>query len=240
MLTKREFLGDMPANKKYLIRQAYWWVFTYPGERAGAVVEIRESVGHGTTPRVRRYSVMELEPHGYRVFRFAKPMKEWRPDEEKEYIVRYGKGVGSCTCKAYQHRSRCAHLDSLLSLTNRQPEVKAKGNPRPATPAADPSDYTPHEWEQRGKGFRCVACKMRSYDTILTDNHRDTYRCGSGRMAPAPDRPAAPAPDRKRTERERPGTAPERPATPRKRPAAGSGRSDDERPAAGRKRPRGG
>lgn len=218
-LTKREFLGDMPGNKGYAVRQAYWWVFTHPGCLAGAVVEVRESKQHGATPRVRRYSVMEQpSPGETRVFVFSKPMREWRPGEVKAYTVHYASGAAArhrcCTCESFARRQKCCHLESLLSLTNR--------TPRPAPEDYTPAAGEPHVWEHRGRQhYRCIHCHLRAWSTELVD------RDPAGRVCtarPAPAEPAAPPPaDRPKARKEaprKPGKPPGKgkPHTPRRKP----------------------
>lgn len=224
-LTKREFLGDMPGNKGYAVRQAYWWVFTHPGCLAGAVVEIRESRQHGATPRVRRYSVMEqTTPGETRVFVFSKPMREWRADEVKSYTVHYAAGAAArhrdCTCKSFARRGKCCHLEALLSLTNRTPaEVRPTDYLNKPLPALDP-----HKWEPVGRSWRCVACGMRAWNKDMVDAG-PAKDCPGGRepVGPRPPVPAGTPPAADRGPPEAPGKAGKppgkgKPHTPRRKP----------------------
>jgi hypothetical protein len=213
-LCKQEFLGDMPESKTYKVRQAYWWVFTHPGCLAGCVVELREARNHGAPVRVRRYSVMEQPSDDTRrVFRFEKPTREWKPDEEKTYTVYYlkgsrqtGAGANWCSCPAFDRRRKCSHLEALLSLTNR--------TATPLKVAKKPAGHQAHHWERKGPAsFRCVGCGMRAFDPVRVDNTPEVFRC-DGHLYAGPDRADGPPPAGRDTAPRKPTTRP--PAAGRK------------------------
>lgn len=172
-LSKKEFLGDMPPNKTYKVRQSYWTVFTHPGCFLGGVVEIREARNHGATVKLSLYTVVEKEPDspdGRRRFQYTKPAREWKGTEAREYDVYYrqgsrktGPGENWCSCDGFARQAKCKHLEALLSLANRQPSAKPQHD-------GHSQAGQPHNWERRGfKSFKCRACGMRAWNSDMVD-----------------------------------------------------------------------
>lgn len=172
-LSKREFLGDMPPNKTYKVRQSYWTVFTHPGCFLGGVVEMREARNHGAVVKLSLYTVMEKEPDhpdGRRRFVYTKPAREWKGTEAKEYDVYYragsrktGPGENWCSCEGFARQAKCKHLEALLSLANRQPSAKTQHD-------GYSQAGQPHNWEQKGvKSYKCRACGMRAWNADMVD-----------------------------------------------------------------------
>jgi hypothetical protein len=181
----REWKGKMKPNKTYQLRQAYWWVFTYPGSLCGAVLEIREARNHGSTFKTRRFAVTEKMPddRDCRVFIYYKPHSDRKPtDDVGQYTVRFSANqprLNRCGCESFQRRSTCAHLDSLLCLVG--PKATATRVDKEATPDPRKTEARTglkHDWEPYGKkSYRCDQCGSFSYDPALTDNHPDTRDC---------------------------------------------------------------
>lgn len=221
---RREFRGQMKANKSYADRVAYWWVFTYPGSFAGAVVEIREAVSAGATYKTRRYAVTEMPGSGgARKFEYTKPFRDRKPDGSPDrYVVRFDHRTPArcgCNCEGFRNRLKCVHLDSLLCLVG----PKSEGN-RVSGPGT-------HKWEKRGsQSYRCAACGVRAYDPALMDTHPEARHCRA--VSPAGGRPTVPGTDPTR----RPPADPRR--TPRPDPAAGRGKGSPRGvPARGKGKP---
>lgn len=198
-LSKKEFLGDMPPNKTYKVRQSYWTVFTHPGCYLGGVVEIREARNHGAVVKLSLYTVMEKDPatpDGRRRFVYTKPAREWKGTEAKEYDVYYragsrkaGPGENYCSCEGFQRQSKCKHLEALLSLANRNP-VGVGGT----TPTGQA-----HEWERRGpKSFRCVRCGMRAWNPDMVDRSSAAVCVGQEQIPEDQPAPAEPVKKPKR------------------------------------------
>lgn len=244
----REWLGEMPANKSHELRQAYWWVFTYPGSLCGAVVEIREAAVAGAVFKTRRYAVTERMADRFpaRVFEFFKPYKDRKPDGSPDrYTVRFAANdakLNRCGCRAFQTRGRCVHLESLLCLMGPKSGAKRVDAAAPKM-KEKPAPKRKHDWERKlgsRSTFLCVNCSAKSFDPAVTDRHPEAGRCpgksdkdGRATVAPVRSRPAAGPTPRGVGTGGKPTPAPVRTTGP-SQPVRGRGKG---KPHGGKKRP---
>lgn len=197
---RREYRGVMKPNRTYAERVAYWWVFTYPGSRAAAVLEVREAKSAGAAYKTRRYAVTEAnpEPGGRRFFGFYKPFRERRPtDTTDRYSVLFDhKNLGrcSCTCPGFKNRGVCSHLESLVCLMGpRGPANEVTGGMK-----ADPRRATRYEKTHPKTAARAAAAgnviTLCDWTAVPGKKYVKCARCG--RPSWDPDRmdasPAAP------------------------------------------------
>ena len=102
-------------------RTGHFKLYTFPGHKAGGVLQLEERKKPKSRAQVRRYAISESESPG--VFRFSKP------GGRESYDVNVMREPASCECKGYLRHGTCAHIQAVLKLVAVGALVRRAGTP---------------------------------------------------------------------------------------------------------------